>query len=65
MNTQANMIVDALGGTVKAASLCGITPSAVSQWRTNGIPKPWMSFLKLARPDVFRTAKSKPSKKAA
>jgi hypothetical protein len=46
-------IIDALGGTSKTADLCEVTLSAVSQWRDEGIPKPRMMFLRLARPEIF------------
>lgn len=49
----ASQIIDRLGGTGKAADLFEIEPAAVSQWRRNGIPKPRMQFLRIARPDVF------------
>jgi hypothetical protein len=31
-------IIQTLGGTFSLAKLCGVSPSAVSQWRKNGIP---------------------------
>lgn len=31
-------IIQTLGGTFAVAKMCGVTPPAVSQWRTNGIP---------------------------
>jgi len=31
-------IISTLGGTFSVARLCGVSPPAVSQWRTNGIP---------------------------
>lgn len=46
-------LIDALGGTSAVANLFEIDPGAVSQWRRNGIPKPRMQYLRLARPDVF------------
>jgi len=53
---QDNRLIDALGGTSKTAALCaGITPQAVSQWRSGGIPKAWKQFLELKRPDVFNS----------
>lgn len=51
-------IIDALGGTSKVAQMCDVTDSAVSQWRVNGIPKPQLRFLRLARPEVFATLES-------
>lgn len=47
----ACLIIDGLDGTVAVASLCEIDPGAVSQWRRNGIPRPRIQFLRLARPD--------------
>lgn len=52
----ANQVIDALGGTVETAKLCQVVPSAVSQWRENGIPNARLMFLRLARPDVFEKA---------
>lgn len=46
-------IIDALGGTVEASRLFDITTSAISQWRTKGIPKARRQFLRIARPDLF------------
>jgi len=37
MNTTE--IIDTLGGTYAIARMCGVTPSAVTQWRSNGIPE--------------------------
>jgi len=45
-------LIDALGGTVVVARLCEVKPSAVSQWRRDGIPRARRMFLALARPDV-------------
>lgn len=50
----ANAIIDALGGTKRVAAICGLTPSAISQWRNNGIPKPWELYLRKAKPGAFR-----------
>jgi len=36
MNTTE--IIDTLGGTFAVAKLCRVSPPAVSQWRTNGMP---------------------------
>ncbi len=48
-----NIIIDRLGGTVKTAELCELSKGAVSQWRTNGIPSPWLKFLRATHPEVF------------
>ena len=37
MNTTE--IIDCFGGTFAIARLCRVSPSAVSQWRNNGMPK--------------------------
>jgi hypothetical protein len=47
----AELIIDGLGGTVVVALLCRVDPSAVSQWRKNGIPNYRIDFLRLARGD--------------
>jgi hypothetical protein len=49
----ASQIIDALGGTAKVATLCEVSMAAVSQWREDGIPKPRLMYLRLARPEVF------------
>lgn len=49
----ASELIDKLGGTTEVARLCDIRPPSVSEWRRKGIPKPWMKFLELARPDAF------------
>jgi transcriptional regulator with XRE-family HTH domain len=50
----AKSIIEALGGTAKVAGICGVSPQAVSQWKTKGIPKPWLKFLQSAYPKVFK-----------
>jgi hypothetical protein len=50
---EPDQVIDALGGTTATADLCGLTTGAVSQWRKNGIPRPWIKFLRASRPDVF------------
>ena len=47
-------LIDALGGTSEVARLCDLTTGAVSQWRTNGIPRAWKKFFRLARPQIFK-----------
>lgn len=49
----ASEIIDRLGGTGAVAILFEIEDAAVSQWRRNGIPKPRMQFITVARPDVL------------
>lgn len=63
---EANRLIDALGGTNKAATLCETSESAVSQWRTNGIPAPRLMFIKAVRPELFGApAKRKPRQPAS
>jgi DNA-binding transcriptional regulator YdaS (Cro superfamily) len=38
-------IIDLLGGTNKVAKLCKVAPTAVTQWRKNGIPADRFMFL--------------------
>lgn len=52
-HTDSNSIINRLGGTGAVAKLCDVTPQAVSQWREAGIPKPWMKYLQLAKPEEF------------
>ncbi|WP_323141308.1 hypothetical protein [Massilia phyllosphaerae] len=49
----AKKIIERIGGTVKTAELCQVTPGAVSQWLDAGIPKARLMYLRLARPDAF------------
>ena len=51
-----SQIIDALGGTSETARLCEVQPASVSEWRKTGIPKARMMFIRLARPDLFKTA---------
>ena len=39
-------IIDILRGTKAVAKLCDCTPAAVSQWRSKGIPKDRLLFLR-------------------
>jgi hypothetical protein len=57
--TEHSRIIDAIGGTGEVAKLCEVLPSAVSQWRTDGIPRARLMYLRLIRPDVFNTASRK------
>lgn len=49
----ATEIIQRLGGTTRTAELCEVSAQAVSQWRTNGVPKAQLRFLRLARPELF------------
>lgn len=59
MELTANEIINNLGGTARTAELCEVTQSAVSQWRTDGIPKHQMKFIRAVRPKAL---KRKPDK---
>lgn len=56
MNTTAIKVIDALGGTYAVARLCGIQPPSVSEWKKNGIPKPWLMFFEQRNPELFKKA---------
>lgn len=57
--TKHSRIIDAIGGTGEVAKLCEVQPSAVSQWRTDGIPRARLMYLRVIRPDAFKSAKEK------
>jgi hypothetical protein len=61
MNAEACRVIDALGGTNEVARLCEVTPQAVSQWRTDGLPRARTQFLRLLRPEVFEVQTETPS----
>ena len=46
-------VIDALGGTVAVATLCGIKSPSVSQWRWDGISGGFRKFLMLKHPEAF------------
>ena len=50
----ANQVIDQIGGTSEVARICDVTVGAVSQWRTNGIPRARLMYLQVIRPDLFR-----------
>lgn len=56
--TTPSEIIDACGGTSEVAALCEVTPSAVTQWRKDRIPRARLMFLKLVRPEVFGADRS-------
>lgn len=49
-----NKIIDALGGTAEVARLCELRMPTVSCWRKNGIPRPWLLYFTLLRPELFQ-----------
>ena len=54
-NQTAKQIIAALGGTAETARYFDVTPSAVSQWRVNGIPKLHMRCLACERPELLKS----------
>lgn len=57
--TEPETIILRLGGPVRVARLCEVTPQAVHQWKTK-IPPARLMYLKAVRPDVFAAAQSEP-----
>jgi predicted transcriptional regulator len=55
-------IINALGGNKAVAEICGISESAVSQWKTSksGIPRHWLLYFKEKYKRVFRELKENP-----
>jgi hypothetical protein len=51
-----DQIIDEFGGTSSVARMLGLTPGAISQWRTKGIPKPWMMYFRALHPKLFSKA---------
>lgn len=45
MKLSEDQIVNLLGGTNAVARLCKVTPAAVAQWKTKGIPQDKLMFL--------------------
>lgn len=58
LNSDACFLINKLGGTFAVAALCGISPSAVSQWKANGISKGYMRFIQERRPDLFSPSRN-------
>ena len=52
----ANIAIDMLGGTSKAAEFFGLTTGAISQWREHGIPKAREQTIRYAHPDIYLAA---------
>lgn len=46
-------LIKSLGGPAAAAKLFEVTPQAVSQWASKGIPRARLMYLKVVRPDLF------------
>jgi hypothetical protein len=51
MNKTDSAIIDELGGTSAIASMLGIKPPSVSEWRVKGIPPSRRQTLSLLFPD--------------
>lgn len=58
----ANRVIDNLGGTSAVARMCECKAPSVHLWRTTGIPKARLQFLKLAHPKVFADIEQQPHK---
>lgn len=43
---QSVEIIEALGGTVSVAEICGRVPSSVSDWKLKGIPRSFALYLR-------------------
>lgn len=48
MEFTSEQFINLLGGTTKVSKMCGTTAGAVSQWKSNGIPKDKLIFLALS-----------------
>lgn len=59
---EAVRVIDALGGTAAVAKIFEIKSPSVSEWRSVGIPKARLQYLRLAHPEVFE---ADPQAKAA
>ena len=42
-----------MGGTVKVAQICQITPASVSGWKKHGVPIGWQKYFSIAFPEVW------------
>lgn len=47
-----NRVINSLGGTAEVSRLCEVTISAVSQWKTLGMPKARFMFLRERNRDL-------------
>ncbi len=65
MRMDDSNLIDKLGGTAEVAKLCEVSPAAVSQWRTDGIPRARRMFLKVIRPEAFEDENNENKKKAS
>ena len=65
MDNVANALIDRLGGTSAVARICECKPPSVHEWRTNGIPKARLQFLRLAYPEAFKDLEPKSTDQVA
>ena len=56
-NKEVCKIVEAFGGTNNLARLLGLAPAAISQWKVHGIPRAWMAYLLVKKPDIAKIKK--------
>lgn len=54
-------IIDRLGGAVKIARMCDITPQAVSMWRKKGMPRLRRQLLLLLNPQIAAEPQDAPA----
>lgn len=54
----ANSMIDALGGTGKAAAIFNLTDAAISQWRVRGMPVTYVELTKYKRPKIYKQVMS-------
>mgnify|MGYP002536057163 CR=1 FL=1 len=47
-----NKVIDALGGSAEVSRICEVTISAVSQWKSMGMPKARFMFLRERNRDL-------------
>ena len=49
----AELLIEEMGGTVKVAQICQITPASVSGWKKHGVPIGWQKYFSIAFPEVW------------
>ena len=58
-------LIDEADGVTAVATLLGVEPNVVGNWKARGIPRPWRRVLKSERPDIDWTRAAAPVKEAA
>lgn len=53
MHADHSQLIDALGGTGAVAKIFDIEPPSVSYWRSRGIPKARLMYLRAVYPSMF------------